>query len=366
VAVASQTVGSGPVLWADAQRAAPPERPPGAVKAWATLGAAAVLIIATGIGRWLASDDFAAAPKGPDHYAHLTTLRIVEVLSALFLATFFAACVVRPLIRHHSIGFDGKLLLGCLTVHFIDPVFNYFSPSFIQNAYSLNRGSWANFIPGYASPSGDAHFVEGVLWAAALYGLFGVAAAQGGCRLLRRLRRRFPHRSNLALYGALFVLFAVLDLLVENFFVREEIYIFWGAWSPVTLWAGEVYQFPLYETLLAVVYALGFVWLRDSRDDHGRSWVERGADRVRATKAIRGAMSFCAIAAFSLVWGLGSYFGWFAALSMKSDSFPPLPSYLQAGAFCGRADMPPCPSQYLQRLRRDWGPTRTASATRSP
>ena len=64
---------------------------------------------------------------------------------------------------------------------------------------------------------------------------------------------------------------------------------------------------------------------------------------------------FCAITGFSLVWAVGSYFGAYMFLSMKSDAYPRLPSYLQAGAFCGRAGTPECPSQYLRRLTESYG-----------
>jgi len=326
------------------------QRPPGAVKAWALLGAVVLVTLLVTAARWIASDHFDPSPTGADHYEYLLTLRIVEVASVLFLLGMLVRCVVLPWRRDRSVGFDGKLLIGCLCVHFIDPVFNYFSPSFIQNAHSVNAGSWSDFLPGFASPAGDAHFVEGVLWAAALYGVFGVAAAIAGCWLLDRLRARLPRASNLSLYTVLFAIFSIADLIIENFFVRTEIYIFWGAWSPLTLWAGETYQFPIYETILAVTYALGFVWLRDSRDEHGHSWVERGLSRVRASGPVRWAMSFCAIVGFSLMWGMASYFGWFMALSMKSDAFPQTPSYLQGGAFCGLEGKDPCPAQYLRAL----------------
>jgi hypothetical protein len=320
------------------------------------VGALALAVIFTGLVRWLLSDDFLAAPQGADDYSHLTTLRMVEVASALFLLYFFVTCIAVPLFKRRRFEFDGMLLIGCLAVHFIDPVFNYFSPTFLQNAYSVNAGSWANFIPGYASPSGDAHYVEGVLWAAALYGLFGIAAAKAGCWLLGHMRRRWPGSGNIALYGALFVLFATGDVVVENFFVRNEIYIFWGAWEPFTLWAGHVYQFPLYETLLATIYALGFVYLRDSRDDRGHSFVERGVDRVRVPRRARTLMSFCAVTGFALVWAVASYFGPYMYTSMQADSYPPLPSYLQPGAFCGLPGDEPCPSQNLQQQKDGFTP----------
>jgi hypothetical protein len=334
------------------------QAPPGQIKVWAAIGVVTIGVIVAGIWRWLFSADFVATPTGNDVYPHLLALRVVEIVSALFLLYFFVTCIVLPYQRERRIPFDGKLLIGCLAVHFVDPMFNYFSPSFLQNAYSLNRGSWANFIPGYASPSGDAGYVEGILWAAALYGLFGVAAAQGGCWLLGKLRRRFSGIGNITAYGLMFVLFCMLDLAIENYFVRMQIYVFWGAWSPFALWPGELYQFPLYETLLAVIYALGFVWLRDSRDDQGLSYVERGVDCIQLGPRTKSWLSFFAITAFSLVWGIGSYFGPFIYTSMQADSFPPLPSYLQGGAFCGIDGKPECPAQYLQKADLDY--TRTA------
>ena len=321
-----------------------------AIKVWAAIGAVTLAVIISGIVRWILSAEFVATPTGVDPYPYLITLRVVELLSALFLLYYLVTCVVQPWIRERRFIFDGRLLIGCLGVHFVDPMFNYFSPTFLQNAYSLNRGSWANFIPGYASPSGSAGYVEGILWAAALYGLFGIAAAKIGGWMLAKLRERYVGISNVAAYGVLFIAIAIGDLIVENFFVRAEIYIFWGAWSPVTLWAGEVYQFPLYETLLATIYALGFVWLRDSRDDEGRSIVERGVDRIKLGPSMRSLLSFCAVVGFSLVWSIVSYFGPYMFISMKADQFPPIPSYLRGGAFCGLANTPRCPSQYLKQI----------------
>jgi len=327
----------------------------GAVKVWAAIGAVAIAVIACAIGRWIFSADFVATPRGSDEYPFLLWLRIVEVFSALFLGYFFMTCTVLPWTRNRRLSFDGMLFFACLTVQFIDPIFNYFSPSFIQNAYSVNRGSWANFIPGWASPSAYAGLVEGLIWALALYGLFGVVAAKVGCWMLAKLRARYPTLGSIPLYSALFVIFAIGDFIVEYFlFVHPQIYIFWGAWSPFTLWAGQVDQFPLYETLLAVIYALGFVWLRDSRDDEGRSFVERGVNKIKVSQPLQTAISFSALTGFSLVWAIVSYFGPFIYTSIQADSYPHLPSYLRGGAFCGTENTQPCPSQYLRQQKETY------------
>ena len=327
---------------------------PGAVKAWAVIGAGALTVIVVGITRWLASDERVSTDPGADHYPYLAVLRTIEIASAAMLLALLYVLVISPGLRDRRFGFDGMLLISCLLVHFIDPVFNYFSPSFIQNSHSVQWGSWANFIPGYASPSGTAGFVEGLLWAAALYGLFGVVAAIGGCAILARLRSRLPGLSNFGHYAILFAVFGVLDFVIENIFVRAQIYIFWGAYSGLTLWPGQIYQFPLYETLFAVIYALGFVWLRDSRDERGISAVERGADKLGALQRFTTAIRFLALTGFCLVWGMISYFMPFAWMSMMSDSYPPLPSYLHGGAFCGLEDKQPCPAEYLRELKLNY------------
>jgi len=154
--------------------------------------------------------------------------------------------------------------------------------------------------------------------------------------------------------------FAVGDFVIENFFVRMEIYIFWGAWSPLTLWAGELYQFPIYETVLAVTYALGFVWLRDSRDGNGNSWVERGRERLAIGRRLRTTVGFLGLVGFSLMWGIASYFGPFSYFAMKSDAFPAPPSYLQGGVFCGTGELPQCPSEYVRQLKREYPSTSKA------
>jgi hypothetical protein len=331
-------------------------RRPAAIRTWALIGGAVLIVIVVGLLRWLSSDDRRRTNPGVDHYPFMVVLRVTEVLSAALLLTLFLVLVVRPAARDRRLGFDGMLLVGCLLVHFIDPVFNYFSPTFLQNSHSVQWGSWANLIPGYASPSGTAGFVEGILWAAALYGLFGVVAAYGGCAVLTRLRHRWPQLSNFSHYAILFAIFCVLDLIVENFFVRSQIYVFWGAYSPLTLWAGKLYQFPSYETVLAVIYAIGFVWLRDSRDPDGYSAVERGANDLGVLRRFSTSVRFLAITGFCLVWAMVSYFMPFNWLAMMSDSYPTLPSYLQGGAFCGTATRHACPSQYLHELKLTYPP----------
>ena len=326
-----------------------PARPSGAVQLWAIIGAVGVAVVSSSWLRWITSGDFEKPAPGPDAYDHLWWLRTVEVLSLSLVVGFFYVFVVRPWRRERRLTFDGKLLIACTLAYYVDPILNYFNHSFAMNAHATSWGSWAQFIPGYASP-GQGRFAEGVLWAGAMYTYFGLGAALVGCGLLNRLRRRYTRVSTVWLYAAVYLAFCVGDFLVEvPLFVLPKVYVFSGVPRFGTLWAGEIYQFPIYEMLLASVFALGFTWLRDSRDDRGRSAVERGVDELRVGPRAKGLVSFLAICGAALVIAL-SYFLPYSWLSMKADSYPALPSYLRTAAYCGQPDRPLCPSQYIRQL----------------
>ncbi len=350
--VSSVSVESNDVRMRSAPTPPVTARPSGAVQLWALVGALGVALVVSSWLRWIVSDDFQPPSPGPDKYGQLWWLRTVEVLSLLLVVGFFSFFVVRPWLRERRLTFDGKLLIACTLAYFVDPILNYYNHSFAMNAHALSRGAWAQFIPGYASP-GQGGFAEGVLWAGAMYTYFGLGAALVGCGVLNRLRRRYRRVSTVWLYAAVYLVFCVGDFLVEvPLFVLPKLYVFSGVPRFGTLWAGEIYQFPIYEMLLAGAFALGFTWLRDSRDDGGRSAVERGIDELKVGARAKGLVSFLAICGATLVIALGAYFLPYSWLSMKADSYPALPSYLRTAAYCGQPDRPLCPSQYIRQLER--------------
>lgn len=337
-------------------------RPPGAIRFWAVMGSLTTALVLSSWLRWITSEDFQKPTPGPDEYEHLWWLRTVEVLSLSLVLGFFYFCLVRPWWRERRVTFDGKLLIGCMLAYWVDPILNYFNHSFAMNAHALSGGAWTEFIPGFASP-GQARFAEGVLWAGAMYTYFGLGAAIIGCGLLKRLRARFPRASNVSLYAIVYLAVCVGDFLIEvPLFVLPEIYVFSGVPKFGTLWAGEVYQFPIYEMLLVGVFSLGFIWLRDSRDDRGRTAVERGVDELNAGPRTKGLLSFLAIAGAAFVIAL-TYFLPYSWLSMKADSYPTLPSYLRTAGYCGQPDRPLCPSQYIRQLDREFEASQSTSET---
>jgi hypothetical protein len=316
-----------------------------AILPFAVLGVITVSTIVIGWTRWITGPDFTPSPTGMDPIssAQLIFYRVFEWTFFVIGLSVAWLVLLRPLVRQRTFTFDGKLLLAVLLALFFDPVDNYFNFTFAYNAHLTNFASWTREIPGLQGPR-QQFFAEPFL----VMGGFYIALMFGqtiiGCWTLRKLRARYPGASTLALFGVLAIGIALGDLLVENVFMRTGMATYPGTVHSLTLWAGHVYQFPLYEPAIIAVFGCGLTALRWFRDDRGNSVVERGLDEMKAPPRVKGALSFFAIAGFMHVWFLASYFVPYNYFALKVDSFPPMPSYLLTG-ICGPGTGYACPSQ---------------------
>lgn len=326
------------------------ERKPGPLVFWSAFGLVVTVLAIVAWTSWILSGDFHHTATGPDHYRFLWYLRTFQVVSVAVSVGMLAWFVVRPWRKDRRVPIEGKILLGMMIAYYVDPLLNVFNHTFAMNDYAVNFGSWAGFMPGYSSP-GQHRFAEGLLWAQPLYMYFGLLAAIGGCQILRLLRTRMRRASVATIYAILFATFVVADVVVELvFIVYPQLYVFPGVPRDFSLFAGRIYQFPLYQALFAAVFATMVTWLRDSVDENGRSAVERGVDDLGFSPLRRHATSFMAVTGFCTAAALG-YFLPYAAATMTADTYVRLPSYLRTSAFCGVSGKPICPSEYLDRLQ---------------
>ena len=155
---------------------------------------------------------------------------------------------------------------------------NWINLQFLYATTFVNFGSWLTHIPGWSLPNARLIPVPVVYGMAYLWmvGLGGWA----GSRYMARQRRHDPARSNGRLLLQTFGVMMVIDLLVESIMVHLQLISYPRTIGSVTLWAGTDHQFPLYETLswpgtFIIISSLHFF-----RDEHGRSWPERGIDRI--------------------------------------------------------------------------------------
>jgi Spirocyclase AveC-like len=304
----------------------------GAVSPWALVGAAWLVFIVQAWARWLGSDSLSApAPiLGPDRFdgPALVVLRVIEVASLVIAVATIWVFLVGPLLRNRRLTLDGMIVVGSLFASGIDPLINYFHYTFAWNAHAWNLGSWLAYFP---HEQGPRRYGEGLAWFIPQYLYLGIGLAAIECRIILALRRRYPGISNVRAFGVGFASMFLVDVVIEQLFIRTRVYAFPRTWEALTLFPGTQFQFPVYESLFVAVYAAGFTALRISAldDPEGYSFVERGHGRW--SPGLRTPIRLLAVVGFCIVWAAVAYFLPWSWMSVSPDSFATVPSYMLPG-----------------------------------
>ena len=317
------------------------------VTIWASLGAALFLLQFYVMGSWALSDRFAPTPTGPDLIptGDLLRLRIMEGCSAV---TFFALLyfvLIRPWRRTGRPSFDGLLIVTWGLMVWQDPMVNYISTQYLLNAHLINFGSWtAGSTPGWVSPNGHL-LPEPVVLYPAVYMLFGLVPVMLLCAAWRWYRRTRPQAS---LIGYVLITLAIgiaLDLIAEVLMIRGGVFAYPNAIRALTLWAGETYQFPLYEGLFVCFVMTAGACLRYFVNDRGETLVERGLDRLQLGKS-QALVRFLAIYGFIQLSMIVVYDIPMQWVSMHTDTFVEgYPSYMINGLCTSGVDGQQCPGR---------------------
>ena len=309
---------------------------------WAAVGAAFIAFQTYVYLRWMTSQDFAARPTGADPVPH-TEKVFAWILQPLFVLSAVAVTVwvVRGCRREHRLTLDAKLLLSGLLVVWMDPLGSWIQPQFFFNAYYVNFGSWVEHIPGWYSPNGrfqaDLIFVEFPLYSCL------VAVAAGGCAFMRWIRHRRPRTSTLTLVLANWALVTLFVMVFEELLILRPGVAVWEQIPPVTVYPGTRYEMSLLPDPVFWGGVMVFMtYLRYSRTDRGRTFVETGLDRVRGSTgrtALLGTLAVVGAVSSSML--LSSILA--ITASLYSQTPANLPSYFLHG-MCGDATTQPCPN----------------------
>ena len=309
-----------------------PDRPSSRpVLMWAAVGIVWSIVALTTLAGWVTGDDFGPPEVfGPDEMStgKLVGLRVVELLSTAVLLVAFHHLAWRPWRRERRITLDALLLLGGVTGFVMDCWLNTQSFLFAFNANSVSLGAWSSSLP-FHDPSVPSHYAESLLWGLPMYIYFCAALGFVGTLGARALRSRYPRLSTQGILAILFVGDFAFDFVVENLIIRTtEAYSFVQTSGPLTLWAGEQHQFPIYESFLVACVSMCFTYARWSMDwdPDGLSVIERGVLSLPAAYRLPvralAAIGFCA-AVLMICYHLP--LNW---ISLSGDSFADLPSYL--------------------------------------
>jgi Spirocyclase AveC-like len=124
----------------------------------------------------------------------------------------------------------------------------------------------------------------------------------------------------------------LFDFIVENVVIRTtHAYAFAKTYELLTLWAGEVHQFPIYESILVAFVGCALTGARIEAEERplGQSPIEIGVDRWRPS--LRTHVRNFAVLGFCMLTPVFVYHLPFNRLGLIGTSHAHLPRYLLPG-----------------------------------
>jgi len=343
-----------------------PERAQGKpILTWAAFGAMFVALQIWVQGQWVLSDEFQSIGTGvtpvPEYMK--IAIRAEEVFWTGAMLAILYFLVWKPFRRDRKMSVSGLFVLALFFTWWSDPLFMYLTWGGNYSSVNINMGSWANFIPGWNSPNGDT-IPEPLLWDLSFYMVLLAGGAIGAAAVMRRMRARNPAVSTTKLFLVAFVVFAVIDFVLELSWVRLGFYHYGGTVDSLSIFNDRFYKFPMYEPIAAGILMTGLTAAVYFVNDKGETLAERGASTLRFSGRRNTLVRFFALVAIANMAVL-SYNLFLGIIQINVGSWPKAVqerSYLVNG-MCGEGTSYPCPSaQSAIPVRGDSahvGPNRT-------
>lgn len=323
------------------------------IQIWAFFGGLVLAFQCYVWARWATGPYFERVPTGvsdpPMYMKTILSIWTAVIIIGLPIGIYYF--IVRPWRRERRITTDGMLLVACGLMFFQDPLLNYFNTWSTYNTWMWNRGSWVQNIPGWMSYGEPGRMMaEPLLMNAPGYSYGVLLCTILGCWVMRKAKTRWPNISNMGLIGVLVVWTFFFDLVIEGLFLMPMgLFTYPGAIRSWSINAGTYYQWPLYEGLMWGGVQAGLCSLRYFTDDRGRTFVERGSERLQGGFVKQQITRFLAIFAacslfFFVCYNLPAQ--WFA---LHADPWPEdiqKRSYFTMG-ICGEGTGRPCPDPSL-------------------
>ncbi len=320
---------------------------------WSTIGILFMLLWAYVFGSWILSDQFVPTYPGTDVMPGYTAfLAVLFQITNVLLAVGVMAYCIRTCRREGRITVALLFALAWIATLWQDPAGNYFRLVFTYNSHMINFGSWALFIPGWVMPRGNL-IAEPIIFLAGAYISIIPLQCWFMAWTMRKAKARWPGITTLGLVGVCFFFGFLTDLIIEGAWVRMGLYVFSGTIHSLSLFGGEWYQFPLYNSVFwgGTLTVAACLWY--FRNDKGQTFVEVGSEKI-ASPVRRNFLRFAGIAAvlniayllYNIAMGI---------VSFQMDATPDLPSYLTNG-ICGEGTPYPCPGPEVHVPLPESGP----------
>lgn len=327
-----------------------------AISWWAGLGAAFLAFAAYLIIAWLLAGDAQRVPSGPTPLPSgmkiALTIQQWGLLAGMLALIWFKA--IRPRIRTGAFTFDGLMVLAFALMWWSDPLYNYFTPGFNYNAYFVNLGSWVGHVPGWMSPN-PTEIPQPLLWLPGVYTCAFFAMVLIVNVIFRKLRAWRPQMSAASMWLIAFVPMMVVGTLWEATFMVMGSHSYASSLRELALNPGKYYEFPVYQGITASLLYTTWGAMRYFRDDQGRSFAERGIDRLQVPARVKGLMRFLAVSGAIT----GIFFVFYhvpnAMIALRGDAWPQdtqKRSYFVT-KLCGERSNVPCPDPRIPFPRGD-------------
>lgn len=338
----------------------PSDQQPVIAKLWIIHGAAWAALIVYCLTMWVVSGDFTpnTLGRGEEPFWYVVLVRCVEVFFGIIMSGWILwRWVIKPKITTKRMSFDGLFFLAAWLMFFQEPWINWTTYQFQYATTFVNFGGWMRWIPGWSSPNAELIPVPLVYAMAYLWmcGILGYASS----RYMAHQRRKDPSRGAFRLILQTYALMICVDIAIEQFMTRTQLIGYSATIPELTLWAGTDHQFPIYEPFswAGTFVALGS--LHFFRDDKGRSFVERGVDKLpfrsEGTKtfarflALVGACQLAILFTFNIPY-------WFYAQHAGPMPQEHISRDWRNGGVCGPNTDYACPHPLLP-IARDSAPT---------
>jgi len=267
---------------------------------WTFIGFMFVALNVYVFTRWITGPYFKTVPIGPDVPPQwlLLFVRFLEFLSPVCFVLVAYKVIFKPWRRTGRLSGDALIVLACITFYWQNNGVNYFTHTVFLNSIFHNWGSWYMYIPGWMSPNMQNMPEAPFVWMLCFATWFVFFPMVLGARLMGKIKERFPRLTGWQLFSCIWLVFMGFDFVLEGTFLRTGIYAYATTIPALTIWPGQLYQFPIYEI---VGWGGGWALIASNyyyRDDKGMTFVERGVQRLKVGGRMQGLVRFLAMAAF--------------------------------------------------------------------
>lgn len=331
------------------------------VTTWAWIGCGFLAFMLYVIYQWVTAPYFGPTELAPG--VEVPTrfkigVRTVEIGMSLVWLYFIWTQIIKPIRQTGQPNTAGLMGIAFFCAIFWDPAMNWIQQGCVYNPYAFNLGFLSAEVPGWMSPRGERLPEPLLAWAGGYPG-FLLWMTLGGLAVMRFVKARWPAISNFKLAALGILGSMIVDMVLESLLIRfSGIYAYPGSIRALSLWGGHWYQFPIYEALLFGGWVGTCSVLLYFKDDKGRTWVERGVEKINLCKNSnfrQTLVRLVAIIGFCQLVEVIIYVLPMPLITANADPFPDdTPAFFTQGpAMCGPGTGLSCARPDLPIIRRN-------------